>query len=213
MCLEQAIDQTDLQIAIVETCLVLRRHPNLHPGKAQIDNGLMDYPTFQRFVRDFGVARTIRGGESGNVLNYLNKKYDKEWFNEPENIPLIADKIRQRGWTPNPGGNRRSCISLVSKFGFFADPNIIIPVDNYSRSALRNRLPHGRKKSRTESYNAYLKTFNEFYNIHQETIQQALNTDFAYQVCELLLGDGRIRDEPWFGRKVADTVLVIEGAE
>jgi len=212
------IDPAQVDRAIASTAL-LWAHEEYRQLLAAPRAKKLDLPWLNRFVRRWGVARTITSdeGSRNKMLEYLNGAFQRSIPADPgKAVDNAASEIVARGWgVKKPKGQAGRPISFASKIGFFLFPDLLVPMDGSSTDGL-NRLrgivrDGGRGRLDGKTYSTYLTAFNDAYEQYRGQIKSQCNAPWVDAVAKHFGIDGAATASVAFLRKTFDNVLMIQG--
>ncbi len=123
---------------------------------------------FDWFIKEWRVARTINSNKKSEFLYYIhsgdfNSLIDKDF---ETSVDFVANTMKKNKWSAYNEDKKYYVkpTSLVSKIGFILFPEIIIPVDRYSKLGLNKvkgtKKDDGEGYLKENSYAEYIKEFN-----------------------------------------------------
>ena len=129
-----------------------------------------EYSTlFEDFLDDFYVKRNIKKGEITKVVNrvfkYIYKKGKRLDFND---IDKLCSELQTRklSSTTKDKNKNISPLSLVSKIAFLSNPELVIPIDKYSKKGLKTILQtRNIKQGYTTYYNNAMNIFENNFKV------------------------------------------------
>lgn len=169
-------------------------------GRAVINQKWFDY-----FQKDWKVGRTIKARKKEIVREYFRTCF-RQALNRKPNPRIIdeaTDLFQANKWGSKAKGKGSRPISIISKVGFFLQPDILVPRDRYALQGLKNLgLAPG------ETYVEYLRAFNTNLQKHAAEIKAALASDWVTGLAHSLgCPIGQLRSRA-FKRKVFDNYLM-----
>lgn len=214
------IDNKALSLAIIDA-LSLWSHPKYERFLHDIVPGKLDDDWFKWFIGEWNVARTIKAEKQKSVMHYLDTKFREEIL-EGKGGPAVdqaAKYIRDMRWTSRKrkDGSASTPVSLVSKVGFFFNPDNLIPYDSFARKGL-NRLRGSKKEGgeghyRGNNYSEYLAIFNEKFSYTKNSIIAAIDEAWAPALARKLGCELKYLKMVRMQRKVFDNYLVHIGGK
>ena len=217
MALGDPIRPEDLVRSVVRTTMLFGEYR----GKlAQLNDRAFTKDFFVKFVRAWGLRRTIGEGE---------RKFEKVWEliachdlerlaqGTAKTVDEIAEYYKRKGLSAKSGGKSKSfrtTRSLVSKIGFIAEPDKYVPCDTYSMKGLnlrRGRIRDGGEGYLMGGYENYLELFNRCYSLLEDSIDEECSQEWAIDLAKVLNVEDRWVGDDAFYRKVLDDVLMTEG--
>lgn len=146
---------------------------------------------FEKFLAEWGVARTIKRDERENIREYLDHDFREMLSegNEGKAVDDAAKYIQQQGWGSRIRNNGKGSlpISIVSKVGFFFCPYKLVPLDKFAKQGLNKLRKHeDERKIKGDSYNEYLKAFNKQYIKNKPQLAAALGKQWVKDLAKEL---------------------------
>ena len=210
-----------LALAIVDA-LNLWAHPKYVHFLQEEKPGKLDEEWFKWFAGEWSVARTIRTEKRRFIVRYLDYEFRKGIASDRSGaeVDRAAGYLQSKKWTSQTrkDGSSSLPLSLVSKIGFFFDPDNLIPYDSFARRGL-NKL-RGTTRQGGEghfkdgmSYCKYLKMFNEKFILARTSIAHELDEEWVGALAKKLDCHPKYLSMIRFQRKVFDNYLVHFGGK
>ncbi|MBP6738391.1 MAG: hypothetical protein KA146_00300 [Leptospiraceae bacterium] len=130
---------------------------------------------FEDFLDDFYVKRNIKKGKITkvviNVFNYISKKGNRLDFND---IDKLCSELQKRNLSSNSSDKNKNIrpLSLASKIAFLSNPELVIPIDKYTKKGIKIIL-----KTRT-SKKDYITYYNNAMNIYKNNFKTEVIQNF-----------------------------------
>jgi len=214
------LDNRALALAIIDA-LNLWSHPRYRSFLHDVVPGKLDDNWFKWFIGEWSVARTIKADKQKLIVEYLNTKFRQDLIDGKGGsaVDQAAKYIRDMKWTSQKrkDGTASSPISLVSKIGFFLNPDYLIPYDSYARMGLNKHLVSKKEGGdgtfRGKNYSEYLAIFNRKFELAKKSIVTGLDEKWVTELANKLSCELKYLKMIRMQRKVFDNYLVHVGGK
>lgn len=215
MPLNDPICRTVLAGSIARTMLVFHEY---HAQLGQVAEAGLTEEFFDRFIRTWGLARTI-GKDKRKTIREKLVKSDLRRLKDGNagTVDKIASEYRELKLSAKTGGKKKSYRtprSLLSKMAFLAKPTLFVPYDTYAKNGLNNRRGSVRDNGcgyLADDYVSYFDSFEKCYSKVKNDIVHGCSKKWVSGLADELHINREWCCSDAFYRKVLDGVLMTEG--